>query len=444
MKLFYSLLFFVPIALCAQVQLSERVIDTTSASIGISKILTADFNQDGFEDLATCHPFSDEIAIYLQNGTGNYGPRLVVADSADYPIDITVADLNGDSIPDLVSLSLHDHLLMWYPNQNGSFGTPHIIDSTYVFGVEVIAEDFNNDGAIDLVAADDTAVSYYQNDGSGNFSFSKLAGKTEFYSIAVADINGDSLKDVMLGSVLLYTYINNGNGTFSRDMRNEALINNFIFNLEMADIDGDGDQDVAVYYANNIPDIDWYKNDGTGKFSAGGSITTNSNDVKSMRLVDLTGDGHPDFLTAYGQTGELVWMENDGQGNFSSENVIHTYPVLLRQVAATDADKDGDVDVFCGHNNEGLFFWENLSPTSGLDEPDLPIEIYPNPATDVLVIETEAPCTLRLYSLQGLLLMEKQLTSGKNKISINLPAATYLVSFSTKDTVFSSKLWVRQ
>ncbi|MDZ7847457.1 MAG: T9SS type A sorting domain-containing protein [Owenweeksia sp.] len=420
-----------------QPSFTEHVIDSSSSTLGVVKMVTADFNNDSFEDVATANIGHDEVAIYLKNATGNYGTRQVVSNQVDYPAGLAAGDINGDNWTDLVTFSLIDEKLAWFPNQNGSFSNKQIIDSGYFAPVSVFARDFENNGTIDIVAIDDTSVSYYNNDGTGNFTFSELAGQTEFYSGGIADVNGDGFLDVMLGSSKLYTYINNGDGTFSRDTINEPLINNLIFEIELADIDGDADQDMALYFGNIIPYINWYENDGTGKFSLADTITNNSNDVKSMRLADLNKDGAAEFVTAYGQTGELVWMENDGQGNFSSESVIKTYPILLRRVAVADVDHDGDMDLFCGHNSKGLYFWENLMATTRLSEGEQDVKLYPNPTSEVFFLHNTEPGHITAFNMQGLKLFEKSLSAGANELHAHLPSGCYLLKWTDGKEVFS-------
>ncbi|MCF8307697.1 MAG: T9SS type A sorting domain-containing protein [Bacteroidales bacterium] len=438
------LFLILPCVSMTQPGFSEKVIDTSDAATGITSIVPCDFNNDGYADITTSQSYPNEIAVYFNTGNGDYENRQLVSTAAYYPVDLAAADLNDDGWNDLISISRQDEKLAWYPNQNGSFGDQIVIDTGFFFTVEVVTDDFNADGYPDLIALDDTVVRYYQNDGEGNFTSSTLAGQTEFYSIDIADINGDDLPDVLLGTLQIYTYINNGDGTFTRDTRNDNLISSFIFEIETGDIDGDGDMDMAIYYSNTNPDIDWYENDGTGKFSLGGNITQSSNDVKRMELVDLNNDNHPDFLTAYGQTGQLVWMENNAQGLFSSENIIGTYDALLDQVATTDTDLDDDLDIFCSAGSTGLFAWENLLTATGKhDKPSTTQRLHPNPATNYVNLRNSSAGQVDFYNLQGKQLKENTLKKGANSISLNLPKGVYLVRWSDGKSHFTQKLVVK-
>lgn len=394
-------------------------------------------------DIATSRKTQDEIAFYLNTGSSGYSSKQIITQTLSYPSDICAADLNGDGFYDIASIELYGKAARIFINQNGAFPSSQKIDSNVFFApVAIFSADFTNDSIPDLLAIDDTVVYMYENDGNANFTRHRVAGKTEFYSGNVADINGDSLPDIILGSIKLYTYINNGNGTFTRDTRNETLIHKFIFEIELADIDNDGDNDVAIYYSNTDSNIDWYQNDGSGKFTAGGNITSTANDVHSMRLADLNSDNYPDFVTGYGQTGELVWIQNNN-GSFGNEIVLNTYNLFTRTIEVADADQDGDIDIFCGQHSEGLFLWENLSPHIGIEEAEIPSFYYPNPSSGIIHMNVQSESQLKVLSINGQILRTYSLTSGKNTLRLNLSKGTYILILQDKNQVHSEKLILR-
>ena len=423
----------------AQVSFTERVIDTTSSLLGISKVTPGDFNNDGFADVAILRKTADELAYYMGSGT-SFGAKQIVPSSLNYPTDVCTADLNGDGFDDLETVELQGKAVQVFINQNGTFAAGQKIDSNVFFApVAIFSADFTSNNITDLLAVDDTVVYMYENDGSANFTRHKVAGQTEFYSGAVADINGDSLPDVLLGSVKLYTYINNGNGTFTRDTRNETLINNFIFQIELADIDHDGDEDMAIYYSNTNSNIDWYSNDGTGKFTMGGSVTTTANDVHSMQFGDFNNDNYPDFVTGYGQTGDLLWVQNNN-GSFGNEILLKTYNLFTYEVAAADVDSDGDLDIFCGHHSDGLLLWENLSPHIRLEEAEMSSLFYPNPSSGIIHMNVESDSQLKVLSINGQILRTYSLIPGKNTLHLNLPKGTYILQRLDGNNLYSQKL----
>lgn len=426
----------------AQPSFSEHIVDSSfQSTLGVSKMIVEDINGDKFSDLIILRKTANELAFYPLLSTGEYGPKQTISSGLQFPVDVCSADFDHNGWPDLAIFEYLSKSISIFYNSSSGFGMPVKIDSLAFFApTALFAADLDTNGFEDLVSIDDTVVNAYLNDGVGGFTKTKIAGETEFYSGAVGDINNDGLPDVLLGSVKLYTYLNTGNGQFIRETTNESLINNFIFEIEMGDIDKDGDNDIAIYYSNTDPNIDWYSNNGSGTFSLGGTITNSADDVHSMRLSDLNNDSLPDLLTAYGQSGKLVWIPNS-QNGFGAEIVLKTYPIILREVAVGDIDRDGDVDVFCGHNSAGIYYWENLSPHFSLTQFTPQLKIYPNPVQGMLQIKVDRNMSVRLFNLQGQVLFNSSLQPGVNTIDFHdLADGVYSLLVHDGNLSFSYKL----
>jgi hypothetical protein len=131
--------------------------NSTTFTTGLNNpysVKTADFNGDLKLDLVVANFGSNTISIFLGTGTGTF----VVASPATYatggssPIDVTIADLNGDSKMDLaVSNQAGNNVTVFLGNGNGTFGQ----QQTYLTNGQqlqaVIAADLNEDGKNDLV-----------------------------------------------------------------------------------------------------------------------------------------------------------------------------------------------------------------------------------------------------------------------------------------------------
>ena len=441
-KILILLSLLLPIVGMAQVTFSEQVVDSSSAAIGINKIVPLDFNMDGYLDIAVTITGVNDLLLYENIPNAAYGQGVVI-DNQNFAIDLCSADFDANGYPDLASFSLFDDSIYVYLNSNGIFNTKISLTAPSFSPVQLHTYDFNLDGSPDLLAIDDTVTYIYYNDGTANFTRTTLAGDSEYYSGQVTDINGDSLPDVVLGSVGLFTYLNNGDGTFFKDPRNETLINDFVFEIEFSDIDLDGDQDMAIFYSNTNSRIDWYENDSTGQFSLAGSITTSADDVKSMRFADFNSDGLHDFVTTYQQSGALVWMENLGAGMFGPENVLKTYPVLSRQVAVGDVEADGDIDIFFSHNIQGLRVWENNSVSLHVEEMAITTTLYPNPTKSSFSMVCPGVGFFLVTSLDGKIVVpHKDLKPGVNLIRFCLQSGVYVVRGMCSGKEFRQQLIV--
>merc|ERR1711991_856269 len=113
-----------------------------------------------------------------------------------------------------------------------------------------------------------------------------------------------------------------------------------------ADIDGDGDMDLASASAFDNK-IAWYQNtDGAGSFGPQRVVTTAANGATSVFAADLDGDGDMDLASASSSDSKIAWYENtDGAGNFGPEQVVSTSANGARSVFAADLDGDGNMDL---------------------------------------------------------------------------------------------------
>jgi hypothetical protein len=159
----------------------------------------------------------------------------------------------------------------------------------------------------------------------------------------LVSILGDILpSDELIGSVIL---LENQDGTFKQrtlldDVRRVA-------DVQPADLDGDGDIDLAVAvfgYARG--GILWLENRGEGQFRD--HLVLDRPGVIHVPVADYDGDGDLDLATIVSQDEEEVWgLENDGQGNFTPRLLYftHNFDVGGGGLVKVDLDQDGKMDL---------------------------------------------------------------------------------------------------
>ncbi len=133
-----------------------------------------------------------------------------------------------------------------------------------------------------------------------------------------------------------------------------------------ADLDGDGDIDLAS--ASEYDDtIAWYENlDGAGTFSSQRIVWTSADGADSITAADLDGDGDMDLVSTSTADNTVAWYENtDGAGTFGSPITVSTTFGFARDVVAADLDRDGDADLVCAASSARQVAWFENTDGSG-------------------------------------------------------------------------------
>lgn len=116
-------------------------------------VRTADFNEDSKLDLAVANSYSNSINIFLGTGNGTFIPGVPAAypSTGSGTFDLTIGDLNGDSVSDIaVSNSASSDLTVFLGYKNGTFINGKNFTSGGTNLQSIISNDFNEDGLDDL------------------------------------------------------------------------------------------------------------------------------------------------------------------------------------------------------------------------------------------------------------------------------------------------------
>jgi hypothetical protein len=323
----------------------------------------ADATGDGTPDLIAVFPVvsgSDAVGVLAGNGDGSFQPVVQVAVAPDAS-SVVVADMNGDSIPDLVTPDdfRNEVNVMLGTGGGGFLPRQSFTIGTYAHPRSLSVGDLNGDGVLDVLTANysrsDVSVLLGRGDGS---LFS--ARVSEFYGprgstpvMDVADVDDDGLLDLaVVGQELVGDYLepwmriglSNGDGTFS-DKPGSVLDPNLVPTAVAAgDLDGDDLADLAV--SDGVGNgVDVLIGAGTGFFS---SITPTPLPVAAgpttVARALLDGDAVPDLVTAGGNS--VSALLGNGGGTFQA--AVTTASLWLDGISALvadDFDADGDLDV---------------------------------------------------------------------------------------------------
>lgn len=424
----------------AQVDFEAHIIVENHPDVfGVYNLTAADIDGDGDIDLVATSTDGNKI-VWFENtdGQGNFSAPKVIESDMEYPLEIAVADLNGNGYLDLVAVSTFDNQVVWFENLDGlgNFGPQQTVASLY--GAQTVkAKDINGDGYIDIIAGGDNKVIWIENtDGLGNFGTPKIIsnaiGTTE--SIEVGDIDGDGDMDVVVADYDLNTiswYENtDGLGNFGA----AQLIHDEVdaaLSVVLKDLNNDGNLDVISDYQNGS--IAWFENDGQGDFGSANVIGSNLGLIFKLFAADLTGDGNNDIIASEWVQHELVWFQNTGNGNFGNKNVISSAYQNPVGVIAADFNGDGKMDVAaCFRGLDQIIWFENKGPLSIAKNTSNKFTIYPNPTKDVLnIVATSSISEVNIFNPIGQLVLTTENTS---EIDIaELGRGIYLVHIKTEN-----------
>ncbi len=311
----------------------------------------------------------------LGRGDGTFAPPIyydVIAYSTT-PEAVVLADLDDDDGDlDVITCdwsgTTGDGIGILYNDGTGGLGGAHHVPAGQGTADLTVA-DVDGDGAPDVVTSDrmSLAITVHKNPGDGRLPIlqTRSAAPASNIRLDAGDVDGDGDLDVFAsgeafgvpGGLLR----NHGDGAFAEPVvyTHSTTSGRGVSRAKLRDIDGDGDLDL-LYNDAHTDFQDGYNfysalNDGTGTF---GPITTwfigtcGTGDVDAF---DLDNDGDLDAVNleelncAGSDFGNRIFVSlNDGDGAFQ-----HLPPIRItagpRALTGGDLDEDGKVDLVTGH-----------------------------------------------------------------------------------------------
>ena len=256
----------------------------------------------------------------------NFQPLIMQKYSQEGPF-ISVGDMNGDGLEDFfIGGAFKQSGKIFLQQKDGTFKSKDLVTGKkYEEDMQSVLFDANGDGYPDLLIA---------------------GGSSEF------DITSSFYRPRL--------YLNDGKGNFKLDdTAFSPLIRTPAKCIAVADIDGDGDEDIfiggRVALGNYpIPPRSYILRNDHGKFTDVTSSVCpaleNIGLINAAVWVDIDNDKKPDLIIA------ADWMpirifKNNGKTltEITDQTGLQNYPGLWRSLNITDIDHDGNLDIVAGN-----------------------------------------------------------------------------------------------
>jgi MYXO-CTERM domain-containing protein len=248
-----------------------------------------------------------------------------IGTTAEWSNKVEVADLNGDGRVDILFANGGGYSQAGDPEPNRIFlnqgaGQPFLEATTQILGstadiARVIkARDVNGDGNVDIIVGTtyETQSRLYFGDGSGGYtevtSTNLPADNASIGDLEVGDIDGDGDLDIALadwgpgdpftstgGRILLW--VNNGAGVFT-DASNQMPDTTVQWSWDMELLDTDNDYDLDIVASCKVcTGSHLFTNDGSGTYRDDRARMPQFTNNYEFEPIDINGDGFFDLVT---------------------------------------------------------------------------------------------------------------------------------------------------
>ncbi|MGW4056129.1 FG-GAP repeat domain-containing protein [Streptomyces sp. NPDC004779] len=268
------------------------------------------------------------VVELLGDGKGGFAPATSyfaptpVNPSTDalFPVDVTVADMNGDGKPDVLTSNTNgDNVSVWTNDGTGALGT---------------------------------ASNYYVGGGRPT---SYSARQLRPSGLEAGDVDGDGRLDVVTvnaGTSDISVLLGDGKGRLGPATRFADAVS-LGGALALGDVNGDGKPDAAVAHSDRA--ITVFPGDGAGAFGAPVTHPVGGRALTGVAITDVDTDGKPDLVTGNGPDDQPTVLLGDGKGSFRNASPVYvTASGVSGAYAVGDLNADGRPDLAAGSTAAGV------------------------------------------------------------------------------------------
>jgi len=333
---------------------------------GPFSVAAGDVDGDGDIDLAVSSQTSNTFSILKNNGSGNFSTRTDYS-APSGTLGVCLTDLNQDGAMEVITTNADvDSVSVQFgavtpsvvsnvPSANGTL-TSRGANISFTFNTNMASSSFVSGSTVKVIGSQ-------SGNHSGTLSLSN-GTRTMTFDPAVDFTAGEKVDVVLTTGVKSALNIPPAARIFWSFTVHTAAADTFYpavsvgatssgaYMLQTADLDADGDIDLAVV-CNGDNTVSVIKNNGSGTFASKVAYAAGGSPY-SMTLADVDGDGDKDMLFTIAATNVVAVMKNNGDGTFAAKTEYTTAASPLN-VTTGDIDNDGDLDLVVPTSGGSVF-----------------------------------------------------------------------------------------
>jgi hypothetical protein len=331
-----------------------------------SHLVAADFTEDGNKDLfLSLQEPTLSVNGCILFGNGSMGVSATSYFRGGGPGTYCVTgDFNGDLHADVVLTCAPQEISVWLGHGNGSFGGG-LISSSFVFagpdstGGDVVIAEMTGDAHADLVVNRTKDASYHRSgieilagNGTGQFVPSSLqVSFAENVGLAVADLDGDGIQDIATtrpAAIVTFRNLAGNQGLYPGDVTSGVALST---SIAAGDLNHDGRPELVTGNRAAGGDVSVFLNSGTGSFTYLSEYSFAAPRVESaVAIADMNGDTHPDVVAV--SNGVVGVFNGNGTGALTVGTEAIVAAAGARAVTLADLNLDGRPDIAVAGSGE--------------------------------------------------------------------------------------------
>ena len=313
-------------------------------------VVFADFNGDTLRDMAVTVDGPDRVLIFPGLGNGSFGvPVAVLTGAGTSPHGLDAGDLDGDGDQDLVVSLKNVDSVMFLRNTAGTFAPAGTYPSGGSEPRRVRLGLFDVNGSLDIAVVNRSSdnVGILLNGGTGTFgATATVAAGLDPRDLALGDFNADGRPDVAVTSHddrTIRILTNNGSGGFAPSA--SIFVGGLVRpeGVATGDMDGNGSVDVITSTSGTgFNFVTVILNTG-GVFGAPANYPSGGVNPSAIEAADLDGDGDLDVAVANEDSASVGLLPN-ANGILGAAILLAT-GTTPNALALGDLDGDTDLDL---------------------------------------------------------------------------------------------------